>query len=982
MNKGFQIALERIEGAKKSIGDYLDLGVLGLTELPPEISELKNLKHLHLYGNRLKEILPISELTNLTNLTFWDNEVVDLSPICSLKNLKYLDFSENEVSDLTPLCSLEELTDINFENNLVTDLSSIGGLKNLKNLNFSQNKVSNLQNLNTLKELEILFFTENNVEDLSPLNEMKKLKELNFSFNQVRSLFPIRSLNKLSKLDFSRNKVHDLGPIHDLTNLIILNFWGNTVRDLSPLSKLKKLKVLDFYENHVKDLSPILGLKNLTRFDIAKNKISYFPQSLLKLKLPVFWPEEHGMYEEVLVVNGNPFTEPPTEIVRQGNKAIANYYKKPRERLGELKIILVGEGTSGKTSVLKRLLDNDFDPNEDQTHGIRIRKEDLTSLGLNTTGRFWDFGGQEIMHATHKFFLSERSVYVLVLNARKDENPDYWLRHIETYGGGTSASVLILFNKCDENPSFDLDRKVLKEKYPFIKGFFPVSAKTGVGIEDFKRALFEQISDHPLAESKFPTKWIAIKNALEKAESNFIGYDVFRKICSKNGVKKEEDQDFLLTALNDLGVALHFENLRGFNTQVLNPLWLTNAVYRVVNSPILTTDLGILECSKLGQMLSDPRYGSEKFEFPKEKWQFIVRIMQEFELCFETEREKKYIVPERLPAAGENNVPLVLKTGHRLLKLSVKFPEFMPTSIFPRLMVRMNHLIRGEMRWRTAMQLEENDYFEAQARVTADRDDRSISIEVSGKNPRGFLSMIRKELESIRKSFTGLKMEEFVPIEQEFIDYLDLVGYEDARESYFYFPKLRKKLVVSELLDGIEEKEMRSEEAQMPVSAFISYAHADAEAYNALKLFKNNVHAQVRLGNVEMWDDGAILAGENWSNAIWQKFERAELIICLISPNFISSDFCYERELKKAFEAHEKGEKIIFPVRLIDCDYSELPIGGIQGAPSEWLNPGQKDEPKHELWAEMSRKFGELIKVMKQRKLTEKAKRERGGKDN
>ncbi len=213
-----------------------------------------------------------------------------------------------------------------------------------------------------------------------------------------------------------------------------------------------------------------------------------------------------------------------------------------------------------------------------------------------------------------------------------------------------------------------------------------------------------------------------------------------------------------------------------------------------------------------------------------------------------------------------------------------------------------------------------------------------------------------------------------------FVKYETLLAHEKRNRREYFCPELEQDFEVEKLLDGIEEKEMRSEEAKMPVAAFISYAHADEEEFQALKKFKISVFSQVRLGNVELWDDGSILPGQNWSNAIWQKFEQAEIIICLLSPSFISSDFCHEKELKKALEAHEKGEKIIFPVRLIECDCEDLPINAIQGAPKNWINLGQAGEPKHELWAEMARKFSEFLKVVKQRKLKEREKRGHGGK--
>ena len=84
----------------------------------------------------------------------------------------------------------------------------------------------------------------------------------------------------------------------------------------------------------------------------------------------------------------------------------------------------------------------------------------------------------------HQFFLSKRSVYVLVLDGRRDERPEYWLQHIETFGG--DSPVLVVLNKYDANPSFDINRPFLQKKYPGIIGFYRTSCSTDYGLDEFK----------------------------------------------------------------------------------------------------------------------------------------------------------------------------------------------------------------------------------------------------------------------------------------------------------------------------------------------------------------------------------------------------------------------------------------------------------------------------------------------------------------
>jgi len=116
------------------------------------------------------------------------------------------------------------------------------------------------------------------------------------------------------------------------------------------------------------------------------------------------------------------FWDPPLEIVARGRDAVASYFRElgtDALPLNELKVLLVGNGAAGKTSLVKRMFGDTFDADEPQTHGINIRAQNIKTLQDNEAKlNFWDFGGQEIMHATHQFFLSRRSLYIIVLAGR------------------------------------------------------------------------------------------------------------------------------------------------------------------------------------------------------------------------------------------------------------------------------------------------------------------------------------------------------------------------------------------------------------------------------------------------------------------------------------------------------------------------------------------------------------------------------------
>ncbi|MEH2451367.1 leucine-rich repeat domain-containing protein, partial [Nostoc sp.] len=169
------------------------------------------------------------------------------------------------------------------------------------------------------------------------------------------------------------------------------------------------------FNNQLSSLPPeISQLSNLTRLSLSNNQLSSLPPEFSQL----------SNLTRLYLDNNPQLSSPPPEIVEQGTQAILTYL---RERLeGSLqqwvsKLLVVGEGGVGKTSLLRVLRGEAFDTQESTTHGIEIKWLDLShpsKAGTNMHLKTWDFGGQEIYHATHQFFLTNRSLFLLAWNAR------------------------------------------------------------------------------------------------------------------------------------------------------------------------------------------------------------------------------------------------------------------------------------------------------------------------------------------------------------------------------------------------------------------------------------------------------------------------------------------------------------------------------------------------------------------------------------
>jgi hypothetical protein len=115
-------------------------------------------------------------------------------------------------------------------------------------------------------------------------------------------------------------------------------------------------------------------------------------------------------------------------------------------------------------------------------------------------------------------------------------------------------------------------------------------------------------------------------------------------------------------------------------------------------------------------------------------------------------------------------------------------------------------------------------------------------------------------------------------------------------------------------------------------SVFFSYSHADEALRDQLE---KQLSILRRQGVIETWHDRRIGAGEEIDKAISENLVSADIILLLISPDFINSDYCYDREMTVAMERHERGEAIVIPVILRACQWHGAPFGKLNATPPD-----------------------------------------------
>ncbi len=402
----------------------------------------------------------------------------------------------------------------------------------------------------------------------------KELKTLNLSTHfhgkergeeEKLKVIPMEvfELTWLEHLLLSGNKLASFpDAITKLSNLRVLDLSKNMLTDIPPsISKLMNLRRLHLNDNGLTQLPENFNeLINLRWLELQNNKFSIFPSQLRRLKsitllnfennqlriLPSWLTEFPDL--TTLYLLGNPLESIPSHIRERENfasidlEALRVFFSQLAEegenRLYEAKLIVVGEPGAGKTSLSRKLIN----PNaalptlEETTQGIDVVqwKFDLFQTPISQTQseiidldaqkkflvNIWDFGGQEIYHATHQFFFTRRSVYVLVADAREQKTDFfYWLNLVDILSDG-STIILVVNEKQDR--SWALNYHQLRKHFDGLKELHRVNLANNRGLEGVVQDLCHYVNRLPHVGDLLPKSWVQVRAALESNTSPII----------------------------------------------------------------------------------------------------------------------------------------------------------------------------------------------------------------------------------------------------------------------------------------------------------------------------------------------------------------------------------------------------------------------------------------------------------------------------
>jgi internalin A len=812
----------------------------------------------------------------------------------------------------------------------------------LQRLNLSNNYLTTLPEwIAELKNLEELILFGNSLAQLpDALGQCPRLRCLSLSNNHLTTLpVSLAASTELQELYLAANAFSEFPEsLTGLPKLRVLTLGHNDIETLpESIGRLRTLECLDLTSegNIIAHWSP----QSWTVYNglDRRSKLRALPESLGQLNI------------KQLYLHGNPKLKLPREVLGaswydvirgrqkpENPQKILDYYFRLRggkRPLNEGKLILLGRGEVGKTCLVNRLVYDKF-ARTSMTCGIAITHW-LVPIGKETVRlHVWDFGGQEIQHATHQFFLTERSLYVVVLNGRagdEENDAEYWLKFVKTFGA--SSPTIVVLNKIKVQP-FQMNRKALQDKYPFIRGFIETDCKpqTNNGRQQMIKEIKSAISSMPNVRADFPAGWFQIKERLSKMRKPFISFKEYRKICAELGELDPTAQERLAGFLDDLGVALNFrEDQQLRDETVLNPHWITEGVYQIITSKVLAERQGELSSKDLKIIFKG------KKSYPPRMHLFLLELMRKFELCFpyhEDPQKHRYLVPELL---GKEE-PTIKEPFRPAKCLNFRYDyRLMPEGLMSRFITRTHTMSKPAERWRTGVVLR---WESCRAQVKADKQERQVLVRVMGQSEkrRRLLAVIRENFDQIHSEMREFKPTEWVALEghpDEWISFRELENLQKSKVSEL--PKSVGDEVMSvnvtELLNETDVPGAREREPQAgavrPLKLFISYAHED-EAWRA-KLAPN-LGLLEREGLIELWCDLQITPGAKWDEEIKRRLNEADLYLFLMSTNLLISEYVQKTELPIARARHKENKARLIPVVVRQCGWARY-VGDIQGLP-------------------------------------------------
>ena len=689
--------------------------------------------------------LTIRRLTGLRSLMLEQNRKLHiLWGLEQHQQLRKLYLTWNTMTELVLTQILPELKTLDIHNSSISDLTFLRRCPELQVANFSRTAVTTLPDISDLQQLKVLNFEYSTLRDLGTAPLPKNLTVLNLHKPEIVELpYSIRQLRKLQILDLSALRLKQLPAWLPDLELEFTRGDGDGIRlrdttvqgvDMSIFDQNREMIVQWFHQRRHEnkytiffwgDTSRSIGRTLCMSHDNSKNKLTLHISLPQKDVNTSFTSYRHRSLHQIAPrwLCGR-YT--PPEGFDAKDWTLDSYRKawelgeplfypdgEPQGKpLNELKIVFLGDGEAGKSHTIARLLQDGKQVNDFKnlsTPGIVIKDKYYTIGGKKIQVHFWDFGGQEILHSMHRMFLTEKTVYVVVLNVREgnqDERARYWLHNLRSFASG--APAMLVLNKMDMNKNASVNEKDLRAMYPNLTRIVKMSALEDSDEyfrQNFVNVLEEQIGGFEYLESPFLPAWSRLKNRLQKMKDSYIRGEAYRRLCNECGVEGSDDVRIgLLNWFSNLGVSFSYNDSYELKDYVvLRPDWITNAVYIILFNKINEVKNGLVNREVIHRMLQSKdtdtvRRTMEEATYTVEEVNYVLSVFRKFRLSFLVDNQREFM--PMLCDANSTDAAAVYEQDPDALEFRIHY-DYLPNNVIHRLMVERRQELDIQNVWLT-----------------------------------------------------------------------------------------------------------------------------------------------------------------------------------------------------------------------------------------------------------------------------------------
>ena len=804
---------------------------------------------------------------------------------------------------------------------------------------------------NEKEEIIGLFTSENDWDRLNIPKDLQQLQYLNLSDNKSLSSLTFEApLPALTHLDVSDCQLAGLELPAGFKQLKWIDLSRNQLQKIHFEGGLPALWYLDLTQNQIPELTlRARQLKNLYLNDNALNQLQFaaIPADLEVLQLRnnqlQQLPEHFLSLDQLktLYVHGNPLSDIPAEVVGRGEhynalEEIQSFLLSleksggQKEYLHQAKMVLVGNGEVGKTSIRIKLLDKQapLPKKKERTAGLDLATYMVSELDpaltllsgpIDFQLNIWDFGGQGKYREIQQLFCSRKSLYLFV--TAPDDDPkkehyvgfEYWLSMVNAYSYDEQeeqhSPVIHVVNKIDQAEKF-INQEELHAEFPNMAAFVKISCLTLEKFEDLEAAIRKTLPkvSKDIFTDQYSPDWMAVKAALEELqEDHHITYDTYLEICGSKNLDETEARSWL-RILNRIGTVIYFGNNEELKDWIiLDAQWVKEALFQIMDASSIVN--GLLRPEHLPGIWAG---------YDPEERQKLLALMKAYELCYEQKDgfgNPEYIVPELLSAVAPQ-MPAHL--GAAQFEIKFDYAPFIPAGTVNKLMVRLNKQIYSHFKWKNHVILHDPQT-NAFAHVWEDWENKVVYLDLYGEEVRSLYHQILHELSGVTERYKNTR----------FIHQLDFKAQACYQEQWVEVDMLKNFKDVQDLT-FLWEQEGRPaalgwKNWTRPQRVYFSYAWGDdQEEGESREKIVNELYNALVADGFEVIRDKTDLGYGDLISEFMKAIGQGDLIVVFVSEKYIQSPNCM-------FELYEiarnnKWDKQLFSNRILPVPVESIPL--------------------------------------------------------